>query len=52
MIRARIYIDPRDWWVGVYIQDRHTVYICLAPCVVIKVVRVVRVVQGPRRERP
>lgn len=33
--RLRIYVDRRDWWIGMYIA-RDAIYVCLAPCVVIR----------------
>lgn len=30
-----IYIDPNDWWIGVYRGPNHW-YVCLVPCVVIR----------------
>jgi hypothetical protein len=32
---ARIYLEPRDVWVGYYRGETHH-YVCLLPCVVIK----------------
>jgi hypothetical protein len=31
---VKVYVDWRDWWVGVYFGDRGT-YICLIPTVVV-----------------
>lgn len=33
--RVRVYIEPRDWWVGYYRGDTHH-YVCPLPCVVIR----------------
>lgn len=33
--RLRIYIEPRDWWVGVYIAP-HAVYVCPLPLLVFR----------------
>ena len=38
---AQIYIEPRDWWVGLYISDV-ALYVCPLPCIVIKIWRVDR----------
>jgi len=35
---GQIYIEPRDWWIGVYLAER-AVFVCLLPCVVLKVWR-------------
>mgnify|MGYP003396383010 CR=1 FL=1 len=35
---VRLYIEPRDIWVGVYVAP-DAVYVCLLPCVVIKIRR-------------
>lgn len=40
-VRARIYIEPRDIWVGVYVAE-HAIYICPVPMVVIKIWRGMR----------
>lgn len=32
---VRVYIEPRDWWVGYYRGDRHH-YVCPLTCVVIR----------------
>lgn len=31
----KIYVDLRDWWVGVYIAPTY-VYVCPLPCVVLR----------------
>jgi hypothetical protein len=36
--KVRVYFDPRDLWVGVYISYG-SVYICPLPCVVIRIAR-------------
>jgi hypothetical protein len=33
--RLRVYIEPRDAWIGVYIAE-DAVYVCLLPFVVIR----------------
>lgn len=33
--RLRIYLEPRDCWVGVYVAPK-AVYVCLVPFVVIR----------------
>ena len=38
----KIYIDWNDWWTGLY-RGREHWYVCLIPCVVIRI---------PRRSRP
>ena len=43
----KIYIDRDDWWVGLY-RGPHHLYICLLPCVVIRIPREARI---PRRYR-
>lgn len=35
---AQIYLEPRDWWIGLYIADT-AFYLCPLPCVVIKIWR-------------
>jgi hypothetical protein len=35
MSRLRIYLEPRDLWIGVYIADDH-IYVCPLPCLVIR----------------
>lgn len=39
--RLRIYLEPRDVWVGVYVAPL-AIYICPLPCVVIRWTRVIR----------
>jgi len=36
--RVQLYIEPRDAWVGVYV-DPKAVYVCPLPFVVVKVAR-------------
>lgn len=43
--RARLYVDPRDCWVGVFwridswgVWRELTVYLCLLPCLPLKLV--------------
>lgn len=31
----KVYVEPRDWWVGYYRGDDHH-YVCLLPCVVLR----------------
>jgi hypothetical protein len=38
---VKVYLEPRDWWVGYYRGDDHH-YVCLLPCVVIRWNRRVR----------
>lgn len=33
--RVRVYLEPRDWWIGYYRGDDHH-YVCPLPCVVIR----------------
>jgi hypothetical protein len=33
-----VYIDWRDWWVGVYVSDA-AVYVCPLPCLVLRWMR-------------
>lgn len=33
--RVRVYFEPRDVWVGVYVSE-DAVYVCLLPCLVIR----------------
>lgn len=33
--RLRLYIEPRDAWVGAFVAP-HAVYVCPVPCVVIR----------------
>jgi hypothetical protein len=35
MTRLRIYIEPRDLWVGAYVAP-HAVYVCPLPTLVIR----------------
>lgn len=39
--RLEVYVDWRDWWVGVY-RGPDATYICPLPCVVIRVAKVDR----------
>lgn len=38
MARLKIYIDWNDWWVGLYRGPNYQ-YICIIPCVVIRIAR-------------
>lgn len=31
----KVYIEPRDWWIGYYRGDEHN-YVCPLPCVVVR----------------
>jgi len=31
----KVYVEPRDWWVGYYRGDQHH-YVCFLPCVVLR----------------
>lgn len=44
--KTDLYIDTRDWWVGIFL-DKDYLYICLVPCVVI---RIIREIKGTRAE--
>jgi hypothetical protein len=33
--RMRIYIEPRDIWVGVFVSAKGITYVCPVPCLVI-----------------
>ncbi len=33
--RLQLYVEPRDVWVGVFV-DRKAVYVCLLPCLVMR----------------
>ena len=33
--RVRVFLEPRDVWVGYYRGDRHN-YVCPLPCIVIR----------------
>ena len=33
--RMRVYIEPRDIWIGAFISDKGITYVCPLPCVVI-----------------
>jgi hypothetical protein len=33
--RVKVYIEPRDWWIGYYRGDRHH-FVCPLPCLVIR----------------
>lgn len=35
---GQIYLDPRDWWIGAYVAPA-AVYVCLLPCIVVKIHR-------------
>jgi hypothetical protein len=35
MRRLKVYVEPRDLWVGLYISN-DAVYVCPLPCVVIR----------------
>jgi hypothetical protein len=39
--KTDLYIDSRDWWVGVFLDENYT-YICPLPCVVVRRIREVR----------
>jgi hypothetical protein len=43
--RLRVYVEPRDAWVGCYVA-RDAVYVCPVPFVVFRWQRRVRVVRG------
>jgi hypothetical protein len=30
-VSIRLLFEPRDLWVGLFIKDRHTFYLCLVP---------------------
>lgn len=34
--RMEVYWEPRDLWIGAYIGDGGTVYLCLLPMVVVR----------------
>jgi len=36
--RIRVYFEPRDWWVGVYVSTTH-VYVCPLPTLVVRFAR-------------
>ena len=38
MNRIKIYFDPADWWIGLYIGPNH-LYLCLLPTLVVRVLR-------------
>lgn len=33
--RVRVYVEPRDWWIGYYRGETHH-YACPLPCLVIR----------------
>ena len=36
--RFRVYFEPRDWWIGVYVAPK-AVYLCPLPTLVIRFAR-------------
>jgi hypothetical protein len=35
--RLQIYMDPQDWWIGLYRpDDRHAIYVCPLPLLVFR----------------
>ena len=37
--RLEIYFEPRDIWIGAYVAKDGPIYICLLPCLVIRISR-------------
>lgn len=39
--RVSVYVDWRDWWIGLYRAEEH-LYVCVLPCLVVRIWRAKR----------